>query len=372
MRVVLIGLSPSVGMQFYSAGIASALASKSGYEVWVVGSAALRENAFDERVRLLPAHAFSGTGLSFPALNPLKFYGLLKQIDDLHPSLIHITGPHVWALPLALCLRRRYPLVLTLHDATTHEGAKGERVKSVYRRTMARIADRVVVHSRAVEKVLGTWGVMPPSISAMPLVHHNFDYSLYQKIRAYEDGAFLYEDLAILFGRLEEYKGVRQFLDAARVLSESGDAHIKMVVAGTGRLSEELANCKPLPNLEIRNYLIEDDETVDLFSRAGLVVLPYSEGSQSALISLAYLFQKPVLVTRVGALPEYVRDGVTGRVIDSNASPILAQAIREMISDKKTLIQMGKAGRDFLLELEDQFLSKLLDTYTAVAKEKSR
>jgi hypothetical protein len=84
-------------MQFYTAGLANALVSESGYEVWVVGSAARRRNAFDKRVRLLPTYSFSGTGLSLPALNLFNFYGLLKQIDDACPSLIHIIGPHLFS-----------------------------------------------------------------------------------------------------------------------------------------------------------------------------------------------------------------------------------------------------------------------------------
>jgi len=368
MNVVLIGLSPSIGMQFYSAGIANALVSGSEHKVWVIGSAALRRNAFDRRVKLLPAHSFSGTGLSSSALNLPKFYRLLKQINDIGPSLVHFTGPHLWNLPIALCLQRRYSLVLTQHDAITHEGAKGERLKGLYRRATMQAVDCVVVHGEAIARVLGSWKTALPAISVMPLVHHNFDYNLYQKIRANGDGIFSYDNLAVLFGRLEEYKGVWEFLDAARVLSTFVDTRIKMVVAGTGRLSKELEKYECSPNLEIRNYLIEDDETVDLFSRTGLVVLPYSEGSQSALIPLAYLFQKPVLVTRVGALPEYVRDGVTGCVIDSNDPTVLARAIHDLISDKTALIQMGKAGKDFLLELEKQFLTKLLDTYAVVTQ----
>jgi len=118
--------------------------------------------------------------------------------------------------------------------------------------------------------------------------------------------------------------------------------------------------------------MIGDNETIDLFSRAGLIVLPYSEGSQSALIPLAYLFQKPVLVTRVGALPEYVQDGVTGQVIDSNEPAILAQAIHNLITNKTALVQMGRAGRGFLLELERQFVDNLMDTYVSVTQEKIR
>lgn len=372
MRVVLIELSPSIGMQFYTVGIANALVSEGEAEVWVIGAAALRGNAFDRRVKLLPVHLFSGTGLSSAALDPFGFRCLLKRVADLHPDVVHITGPHLWDLPIALCLRGRYPLAYTQHDATTHKGARGEWFKSLYRRAMLRAVDCVVVHSEAIARAIRSWGIALPAISVMPLVHPCFDHDLYQEIRASGDESLAYENLALLFGRLEEYKGVWEFCDAARVLATSDHPPVKMVLAGTGRLSKQLEGCEWPPNLEIRNRLIGDDETVDLFRRTGLVVLPYSEGSQSALIPLAYLFQKPVLVTRVGALPEYVRDGVTGRVLDSNDPAILAQAISDLMSDKATLTQMGKAGKGFLLELEEQFLGALLDAYATFTRGKGQ
>lgn len=372
MRVVIMGLSPSIGMQFYSAGLASALVTKTAYEVWVVGSVALRSDAYHRDVKLLPAYSFPSTGLSLPALNPARFYSLLQQIEALRPDVIHITAPHLWNLSLLFCLRGRYPMVLTRHDAVTHEGARGELLKGIYRRAEVNAADSVVVHSKAVAHILESWKTGPAGTIVMPLVHHCFDYSLYEQIHANAGKSLSYGNLVVLFGRLEKYKGVWEFINAARLLSTSDGLQVNMVIAGTGRLSEELARCECPPNLEIRNYLIKDAETIDLFRRAGLIVLPYSEASQSALIPLAYLFQKPVLVTRAGALPEYVRDNVTGRIIDSNEPSVLAQAIHDLLSDKESLAEMGRAGRAFLHGLETQLVDGLLDTYARVTQDRKR
>jgi glycosyltransferase involved in cell wall biosynthesis len=372
MKAVLVALSPSIGMQFYTAAVANALVRNGNHAVFVIGSAALRKNAFERDVTLLPAHVFSGTGVSTLSLNPFSFRRLLREIGDITPSVVHFTGPHLWNWPLALCLREQCPIVLTQHDAATHEGARGEWLKGVYRRAMIHSVDCVIVHSKAVRKALSDSGLVPAAISTMPMVHHNFDYALYQQIRARDCEDFAREDMVLLFGRLEEYKGVWEFLDAARILSKAkDDVQVTMVLAGTGRLSKHLDSYQNLPNLEIRNYLIDDQETVDLFGRAGLVILPYSEGSQSALIPLAYLFEKPVLVTRAGALPEYVRDGCTGRIITSNDPAILAEAIRDMFRDKSALIQMGRAGKEFFWELERQFAERLLYTYTTVTESRT-
>jgi glycosyltransferase involved in cell wall biosynthesis len=356
-------------MQFYTAGLANALVG-AGAEVWVMGAATERRQSFEGQARLLSHYSFASTGLSMQALNPVRFGRLLQEIQRIGPDLVHITGPHLWNLPLVLKLRRWVPVVFTVHEPTPHRGATGMRTKHVYQRWMVQLVNRVVVHSQFVgEESKRHWGTPSAKLCVMPLVHLNFDYQRYRHIREDSDLRSKYENSALLYGRLEEYKGIREFIAAARLLAVSTDLSVNFIVAGSGSLSSELEEFEPLPGLEIRNRQLGDDETIDLFSRVGLLVLPYSEGSQSALVPLAYLFEKPVLVTRVGALPEYVRDGVTGRIVESNQPTLLAQVIRQMLRDKGELVRMGRAGRDFLEELEQAFLDGLLLCYERALSE---
>ena len=91
--------------------------------------------------------------------------------------------------------------------------------------------------------------------------------------------------------------------------------------------------------------MIEDDEAIDLFSRCSLVVLPYIDATQSALIGAAYFFGKPVIVTRAGALPEYVVEGETGWVIPPRDPQALAECLQAALGDPDRLARMGRAGR---------------------------
>ena len=73
------------------------------------------------------------------------------------------------------------------------------------------------------------------------------------------------------------------------------------------------------PGVELRDRRIADDEAEALFRSAAVLVLPYRDATQSALVAAAYAFGVPVIVTDVGALPEYVvrcdRPGETGWVV---------------------------------------------------------
>jgi len=58
------------------------------------------------------------------------------------------------------------------------------------------------------------------------------------------------------------------------------------------------------------------------FSAADLVVQPYRTATQSGISQIAYHFNKPMVVTNVGGLPEIVKDGVAGYVVEVKAEAI--------------------------------------------------
>jgi glycosyltransferase involved in cell wall biosynthesis len=62
-------------------------------------------------------------------------------------------------------------------------------------------------------------------------------------------------------------------------------------------------------------------------------------------VASAYYFCKPVVVTQVGALPEYVVEGETGWVIPPSDPLALADVLHEALGDPDRLARMGSAGR---------------------------
>src|SRR5690606_27010715 len=68
------------------------------------------------------------------------------------------------------------------------------------------------------------------------------------------------------------------------------------------------------------------------FSAADLVVQPYRTATQSGISQIAYHFEKPMIVTNVGGLPEIVTDGVSGYVVAPEPGAI-ARAIRDFFEN---------------------------------------
>jgi D-inositol-3-phosphate glycosyltransferase len=56
------------------------------------------------------------------------------------------------------------------------------------------------------------------------------------------------------------------------------------------------------------NGFIPDEEVVNYFCAADLIVQPYRSATQSGVTQIAYHFERPMLVTNVGGLDEIVND----------------------------------------------------------------
>jgi glycosyltransferase involved in cell wall biosynthesis len=69
------------------------------------------------------------------------------------------------------------------------------------------------------------------------------------------------------------------------------------------------------------------------FSASDVVCLPYRQASQSGVLLTAYQFARPVVVTRVGGLPESVEEGRNGFVVTPADPALLADALARLLAD---------------------------------------
>jgi glycosyltransferase involved in cell wall biosynthesis len=121
----------------------------------------------------------------------------------------------------------------------------------------------------------------------------------------------------------------------------AGDA--ELIVAGP--LAQDMTLPPLPPGVELRDRRILDDEAETLFRSADVLVLPYRDATQSALVAAAYAYGLPVIVSATGALPEYVVTGETGWIVPPDDPAALATALAEALADPARLVRMGAAGR---------------------------
>jgi starch synthase len=370
MRLTYLLLSPTFGMHQYTADLANRMAEQC--DVAVVTVKDCPPGRYGPAVSLHTPATLSNTGLSAESLRFGRLGQVKRALLDSSPDVVHITGPHLWNLLLVRWLRRRgIPVVHTVHDLDPHHGASYGRLLHLWNGAIIRWADHIVVHGDVYRQRLIDGGRRPDQVTSTKLTHL---FVGYEKCRELAAGDFdvSYEPLILFFGRLERYKGIDILIEAfrrltSRLAGEGRGRGVKLVLAGPGegRFHELSAG---LPNVDWRNHLIGDEEGIELFRRCSVVVLPYRDATQSAVVAAAYFFRKPVIVTAVGALAEYVVPGKTGLVVQpDNLVEELAGAMADLLGRPGYLSTLGQAGRAWYDDWRVQETSQLWQLFQSLA-----
>ncbi len=146
--------------------------------------------------------------------------------------------------------------------------------------------------------------------------------------------------LVLFFGFIKPYKGVRHLIEAAPRLRERyGDSLLILVVGDIyGDREPYFDLVRELgvgDTLRIVDGFVPDQQVEDYFLAADLVVLPYVSATQSGIVQIAYNYDKPVVTTSVGGLPEVVIDGETGFLVPPADPAALAEAVARFFDEEK-------------------------------------
>jgi glycosyltransferase involved in cell wall biosynthesis len=144
---------------------------------------------------------------------------------------------------------------------------------------------------------------------------------------------------ALFFGRLSPEKGLETLLRA----HAADDAAWRLVIAGSGPLLDELRSRFPLA--EFTGH-ISGDALKATLQAASLVVVP-SEWHENCPLSVleAMAYAKPVVASRIGGIPELVRDGSTGLLFTAKDGVELSRQIRTLLYNPKLRTRLGEEAR---------------------------
>lgn len=138
------------------------------------------------------------------------------------------------------------------------------------------------------------------------------------------------ERVLLFFGFVRHYKGLRYLLSALPAVYK--EFPVRLLVAGEfweeERPYHELVEQLNLGDaVRFYNQYIPNEDLTTFFSAADVVVLPYLEATQSAVAQLALGFERPIIATSVGGMPETIHDGETGLIVSPGDAQHLSAAI---------------------------------------------
>ncbi|MES3016252.1 MAG: glycosyltransferase family 4 protein [Bacteroidota bacterium] len=155
----------------------------------------------------------------------------------------------------------------------------------------------------------------------------------------------------VYVGRLEKIKGVHTLLESMRHNPE-----IKLKVIGDGSQETELKAFKKMHSLDNVDFLgkLPKDQVLNCIQNSDFLVCP-SEWYEvlGYTIYEAMLMEKPVIGSKIGAIPETVIHGETGLLFQSGNPDDLSIMIKTLYNNADRL-QMGKNARKHVESLVDK------------------
>ena len=150
-------------------------------------------------------------------------------------------------------------------------------------------------------------------------------------------------------GRMTAIKNTEDVLCAFKELRVRGvEATLCMVGDGPDRTRlEERAH--ELGIMRDTLFLGYQQEVAPLYAAFDALVLPSSNEGTPVSVIEALAARTPVVATRVGGVPDVVREGEDGFLVDKGDTDALAERLARLASDPQLRNRMGEAARDRVL-----------------------
>ena len=156
------------------------------------------------------------------------------------------------------------------------------------------------------------------------------------------------------------YKGIDTLLSAwPAVLAQVPEAELVVVGEGPDRARlDEMARSLGLDGRVRFLGAVSDEHLARCYAEAAVFALPSrcrvgprAEGEGFGLVLLeAAAMGLPVVAGRSGAVPEVVRDGETGLLVDPEDPRAVAEAVVRLLADRDLARRMGETGRRWVTE----------------------
>lgn len=335
MKIVLIGpVYPYKGGISHYTGLLYKALVRAGHEVslhsykFQYPKFLYKKEQKDERN---PQFKIEDTHYSIHTMNPFNWIGAARHIKKEKPDLVVIQWWHPYFAPcyFGLCkLLKSREILFVCHNVFPHERFPLDKQLT---KLVLKQGDYFITQSRMdAEDLLS----IKPDARYKVTPHPTYNAFKIKDMTGAEARSILKikENAKVLlfFGFVREYKGLKYLLDAMPAIRQ-GVPDIQLWVVGDFGSDKEsymnqIVSLKIGDVVKVVEGYIADAEVEKYFAACDMVALPYSSATQSGIVQIAYGFQKPVLVTDVGGLPDVVTDGKTGYVVESKSTKAIAEA----------------------------------------------
>ena len=337
-----------------------------------------------------------------------------KLIKDEKPDMAHVQNIHHHITPSIFGILKKYniPIIWTLHDFTIvcpntsflSHGKVCEKCKkrkyfwpSIVRcKKNSFAASTMAALETTIHMVFGfnkfvDFFIAPSNFLKEKLVEYGVKEEKIIRLNNFSCFADLsneksnIENYFMYLGRLSEEKGIKTLIDATMKVFLSGNNDTgryndyKLKIVGDGPLKEEMISYVKLKgaenNIEFLGHK-SHEEAMDILKGSKFLVIPsqcYENFPYAVLESFA--LGKPVIASRIGGIPELVKNWETGLLVEPGNPELLSLKISFLLKHPEKAEVIGKNAREFVsreINSENHYL-KLMEVYKlAIEKNSSK
>lgn len=277
-----------------------------------------------------PAPADLDIRVKVNSINPFNWFKVGREIKALNADLMIVK---FWLPFMAPCLgtisrivksNGKTKIISIIDNIIPHEKRIGDFWLAKY---FVGSVHGFVVMSKSVLNDLDLFDKTKPKAFSPHPLYDNFGERVRKAEAIKKLGLEINGHYILFFGFIRDYKGLDLLLEAFSD-ERFKNSYLELIVAG-----EFYSDPKPYHDLIkkyglkkkviLRTDFIPDDMVRYYFCAADLVVQPYKHATQSGVTQICYHFNRPMLVTNVGGLPEIVPHDVVGYVAEPNVDSIV-------------------------------------------------
>ncbi len=263
------------------------------------------------------------------SINPFNWLKIGWELKKQQPNIILVRfwlpfmGPCLGTILRIVRWNKFTKIVCIADNVIPHEKRMGDKIFTKY--FLKPVHSFITMSSKVMDDLKKF--TSKPAIEVLHPLYDNFGEIINKSIARNNLHLNEHDKIILFFGFIRSYKGLDTLLDAMHYLQTTKNYQIKLLIAGEFYENEDkyLNQIQHLPNptnIILHNDFIPNHKVQDYFCAADFIIQPYKNATQSGVTPLAYHFNKPILVTNVGGLPQMVPHLKTGIVVDPNVQSI--------------------------------------------------
>jgi len=196
-------------------------------------------------------------------------------------------------------------------------------------------------------------------------INQAVDINLFKPIASFHE-----ENTILCVARIHPEKGIEDLIHATPIIFKKFP-NIKIKIIGRvddknylKKIQKLIKELDCIQNIEFVGPIAHND-LVKWYNLCKIFVLTSKTEEQSIVTLEAMACGKPVVVTKVGALPEFIEDGSNGFLIDLKQPEELAEKITFLMNDEELRKKIGIQARNTIVEKFswEHYISKLTDIF---------